>query len=134
MKKITNVMIEMYNLKNIDMMGYVFNKSNASYHHLIIPRRLNGPESIENGAILNRKTSHPYLHIVEGMDLDMFVAITQEIIEEKALGRLDRDCLAKIDCILDCFEKEYSGYRTSKGKVLIKPEFVYGRKMNKGEY
>ena len=128
MKKITNVMIEMYNLKNIDMMGYSFNKNNASYHHLIIPRRLNGPESIENGAILNRKTSHPYLHIVEGMDLDMFVAITQEIIEEKALGGLDKGCIERIDDILNEFEKEYSGYRTSKGKILIKPEFVYGRK------
>lgn len=129
MKRITDLMIEMYNLKNIDMMGYSFNKNNASYHHLIIPRRLGGPETIENGAVLNKDTSHPYLHVVEGIDLDMFVSITQEIIEEKALGRLDKECLERIDDILSCFEKEHSGKRTSKGKVLIKPEFVYERKM-----
>lgn len=129
MKRITDLMIEMYNLKNIDMMGYIFNKNNASYHHLIIPRRLGGPKTIENGAVLNRKTSHPYLHIVEGIDLDMFVSITQEIIEQKALGRLDKECLERIDDILSCFEKEHSGKRTSKGKVLIKPEFVYERKI-----
>lgn len=129
MRKITNLMIEMYNLKNIDFMGYSFNKNNASYHHLIIPRRLGGPETIENGAVLNGKTSHPYLHIVEGIDLDMFVSITQEIIEEKAIGRLDKECLERIDDILSCFEKEHSGKRTSKGKVLIKPEFVYERKV-----
>ena len=129
MKYITKLMIEKYNLKNIDMMGYRFNKNNASYHHLIIPRRMGGEESIENGAILNGKTSHPYLHIVEGIDIDMFISITQEIIEEKALGRLDKECLERIDDILNQFEKEHSGKRTSKGKALIKPEFVYGRKM-----
>lgn len=129
MKYITKLMIEEYNLKNIDMMGYRFNKNNASYHHLIIPRRMGGLETIENGAVLNGKTSHPYLHIVEGIDLDMFIAITQEIIDEKALGRLDKGCLKRIDDILNQFEKEHSGKRTSKGKVLIKPEFVYERKM-----
>lgn len=131
MRKITNLMIEMYNLKNIDFMGYSFNKNNASYHHLIIPRRLGGAETIENGAVLNGKTSHPYLHIVEGIDLDMFVSITQEIIEEKAIGRLDKECLGRIDDILSCFEREHSGKRTSKGKVLIKPEFVYERKLTR---
>lgn len=129
MRKITKLMIEEYNLKNIDMMGYVFKKNEATYHHLIIPKRLGGPESIENGAILNGNTSHPYLHIVEGIDLDMFVSITQEIIEQKALGRLDKECLKRIDDILSQFEKEHSGKRTSKGKILIKPEFVYGRKI-----
>ncbi len=51
MKRITKIMIEMYNLKNIDFMGYRFNRNNASYHHLIIPRRLGGEESVENGAV-----------------------------------------------------------------------------------
>ena len=129
MKYITKIMIEEYNLKNIDMMGYRFNKNNASYHHLIIPKRFGGEESIQNGAILNGKTSHPYLHIVESIDEDMFLAITSEIIDEKSLGRLDKECLDRIDDILSQFEKEHSGKRTSKGKVLIKPEYVYGRKI-----
>ncbi len=129
MKRITNIMIEKYNLKSIDMMGYVFSKNNASYHHLIIPRRMGGAETIENGAVLNGKTSHPYLHIVERMDLEMFLSITQEIIDEKAIGRLDKESLKRIDDILRCFEREHSGKRTRKGKVLIKPEYVYGRKV-----
>lgn len=129
MRKITKLMIEEYNLKNIDMMGYVFKRNEATYHHLIIPKRLGGEESIENGAILNGNTSHPYLHVIENIDLDMFVSITQEIIDEKALGRLDKDNLRRIDDILNQFEKEHSADRTSKGKVLIKPEYVYGRKV-----
>lgn len=131
MRKITNVMIEMYNLKNIDFMGYTFNKNNASYHHLIIPRRLGGAESIENGAVLNGKTSHPYLHIVEGIDRDMFEYITLKMIEEKYIGGIDKRCIEDIDKALDSFEREHSGKRTSKGKVLIKPEFVYERKLTR---
>ena len=128
MKYITKLMIEEYNLKSIDMMGYRFNKNNASYHHLIIPKRYGGEESIENGAILNGRTSHPYLHIVESIDKDMFDYITIKIIEEKYLGRIDKKCLEEIDKALDSFEKEHSTKRTSKGKILIKPEYINGRK------
>lgn len=129
MKSITKLLIKEYNLKNIDMMGYVFKRNEATYHHLIIPKRLGGEESIENGAILNGNTSHPYLHVVESIDEDMFLAITSEIIDEKAIGRLDKGSLKRIDDILDRFEKEHSADRTSKGKALIKPEYVYGRKI-----
>lgn len=128
MKEITNLIIREYRLKDIDFMGYRFNRYNASYHHLIVPRRLGGKETIENGAVLNGKSSHPYLHIVEGRDYEMFRAITEEMIKEKKLGRLDRSSLKRIDDILSCFEREHSSDTTSKGKVLIKDEFVRGRR------
>lgn len=129
MRYVARLIIEEYNLKNIDFMGYRFSKNNASYHHLIVPKRLGGKESIENGVVLNGVTSHPYLHTVESKDQDMFNAITNEMIIEKMLGRLDDKCLRRIDDVLTQFEKEYSGKRTSKGKILIKPEYVYGRKV-----
>lgn len=120
MKNITQQMIDIYNLKNIDFMGYEFNLGNVSYHHLLIPRRLGGEETIENGAILNRKTSHPYLHIIEGRDLDMFNSITNEMILQKMLGKLDIKSLKKIRDILIQFEREHSSDTTSKGQPLIK--------------
>jgi hypothetical protein len=129
MKKITEIMINEYKIKGIDMMGYRMNKNEASYHHLIIPRRKGGEESIENGAILNRKTSHPYLHIIEGIDREIFEYITIKMIEEKYIGRIDKRSIEEIDKVLDLFEREHSGKRTSKGKVLIKPEFIYERKI-----
>ena len=128
MKEITNLIIREYRLNGIDFMGYRFNRYNASYHHLIVPRRLGGKESVENGVVLNGKSSHPYLHIVEGRDYEMFKAITEEMIKEKELGRLDRSSLKRIDDILSCFEREHSSDTTSKGKVLIKDEFVRGRR------
>lgn len=128
MKEITNLMIREYKLNEIDFMGYRFNKNNASFHHLLVPRRMGGLESIENGAILNRNTSHPYLHIVEGRDYDKFLAITSEMLDENMLGRLDINCLKRIDDILNCFEREHSGDTTAKGRCLIKEEYIRGRK------
>ena len=124
MKRITRLMIEEYNLKKIDFMGYSFTKDNASYHHLIIPRRLNGPETVQNGAILNGKTSHPYLHIIEYKDLEIFNLITSEMIDENIKGRLDPDNLRRINDLLTYFEREHSGDSTKKGKALIKEEYT----------
>ena len=131
MKELTRLMIDTYNMKKIDFMGYYFNKKNASYHHLIIPKRNGGKETFENGVVLNGQTSHPYLHIIESIDEDIFDYITLEMIEEKYLCRVDEDSIRKIDDALHEFEKEYSGRRTSKGKILIKPEYVYGRKLRR---
>lgn len=124
MKRITNLMISQYNLKKIDFMGYIFTRDNASYHHLIIPRRLGGPETVQNGAILNGKTSHPYLHIIEYKDLDIFNLITSEMIDMNIKGFLDSSNLRKINDLLTCFEREHSGDSTKKGKVLIKEEYT----------
>ena len=124
MKSITNLMIDLYNLKKIDFMGYQFSKRNASYHHLIIPRRNGGKETIQNGAILNGQTSHPYLHIVEAKDYDMFLAITSEMIDENIKGHIDKENLRYIDDILCQFEREHSGDTTKKGKLLIKEEYT----------
>jgi len=124
MKPITKLIIEEYNLKKIDFMGYEFTRTNATYHHLIVPRRNGGKETFENGAVLNGKTSHPYLHIVESIDQDKFNAITNEMIIEKMIGGIDQECLKKIDDILTGFERENSGKRTSKGRILIKEEYT----------
>ena len=124
MKSITNLMINVYNLHKIDFMGYQFSKNNASYHHLIVPRRLGGKETIDNGAVLNGKTSHPYLHRIESVDYDMFLAITSEMIDENIKGYLDKENLRHIDDILTLFEREHSGDTTKKGKLLIKEEFT----------
>lgn len=129
MKSITNLMINEYRLKDIDFMGYRFNIDSASFHHLIIPRRCGGLETVENGAILNRNTSHPYLHIIEGRDYEKFRDITEEMIEENELGRLDTKNLRRIDEILRSFEREHSSDRTAKGKYLIKEEYIRGRRV-----
>lgn len=127
MKEITKLIIKKYALNELkyDFMGYYFKNTNRlSYHHLIIPKRFGGEETLENGALLVQYTSHNYLHIIEMYDYDMFCAITSEIIDEKIKGYLDIENLIAINDILNQFEKEYCGTRNAKGKLIIKEEYT----------
>lgn len=127
MKEITKLMIKQYAIMKLkyDFMGYLFQRSNQlSYHHLIIPNRNGGPMTFENGAILVQATSHDYLHIIERLDYDMFLAITSEMIDENLKGYLDWENIKAIDDILNQFEKEHCGDRTRKGKPLIREEYT----------
>lgn len=54
----------------------------------------------------------------------MFNALTNEMIDENIKGYLDMENLKYIDDILRCFEREYCGQRTKKGKPIIKEEYT----------
>lgn len=133
MRELTRIMIKKYALNKLkyDFMGYQFqNYNQLSFHHLIVPHRLCklqglGEGYLEwNGAILRQNTAHDYLHIIERYNLDMFNAITSEMIDENIKGYLDMQNLIYIDDILKCFEREYCGQRTKKGHPLIKEEYT----------
>ena len=124
MLHITRVMLAAFNITDTDSMGYSVDKSTANFHHLIIPRRNYGAKSISNGAILNKDTSHPYLHIIESKDYDMFYYITKEMMKENKLGRIDETCINAIDDILKTFEREHSGETNFLGEELIKEEYT----------
>ena len=134
MRDITKLMIAKYKLLELkyDFMGYEFKKEKElSFHHLIIPKRLckvqNIPEDgyVEwNGAILNQKTAHNYLHIIERYDPEMFGYITSEMIDENIQGYISIKNIKNIDDVLCVFEREYSGARTKHGDPLIKEEYT----------
>lgn len=127
MKEVTKLMIKEYKIKKLgyDFMGYTLQKNDIyTYHHLIIPKRDNGPFTKWNGAILCGETSHPYLHLIEEKDYDMFCYITSEMIDENIKGYLDIDNLRRISEVLKQFEREHCGDRTRKGKHLIKEEYT----------
>ena len=137
MREITKLMIKEYKLVKLgyDFMGYdITNKSNLSFHHLIVPHRnckamgLGEGYLDRNGAILNQTTSPDYLHLIEAQDYDMFLAITSELIDENVKGHLDIDNLRRIHDILECFEREHSSDRGKKGELLIKDDYVRRRK------
>lgn len=133
MKNITVTMINMYKINKLgfDFMGYKFDtKNQLSYHHLIIPKRNNGPETIQNGAILTQSqivSSHDYLHVIERIDPEIFYKITSEMIDENIKGKLDIQNLRAIHDMLRYFEREHDHDTTKKGKLLIKRSFVEGR-------
>lgn len=132
MKEITRLMINEYKIKQLgyDFMGYCLQKKDIyTFHHLIIPNRKGGKMEKWNGAILCGQTSHPYLHLIECKEPDMFYFITSEMIDMNIKGYLDIDNLRRIHNLLDTFEREYSGKRTSKGKILIKEEYTKRAKL-----
>ena len=130
MKQITKDMIRIYKIKELghDFAGYKLQKGDIyTYHHNIIAKRNGGPETIWNGAILCGKTIHPYLHLIESVDPDIFYELTSEMIDENIKGRLVIDNLKRIDDLLLYFEREHDHDTSKKGKLLIKREFVTGR-------
>ena len=130
MKMITREMIRRMKINKFgfDYMGYTFgNVNHLSYHHLLIPRRLGGKETFENGAILVQKTSHEYLHTIEYIDPEIFYLITAEMVEQNLKGKLDVESLKHIRDLLLYFEKEHYDKKNKKGKRLIKREYIKNR-------
>lgn len=120
-------MIKEFKIKQLDydFMGYSLQKGDIyTFHHLIVPNRKGGKYERWNGAILCGKTSHPYLHVIESKDYDMFCYLTSEMIDMNIKGYLDIGNLRNISDLLKQFEREHSGDRTRKGKVLIKEEYT----------
>lgn len=126
MKEITNLMIKEFNINKLgyDFMGYSLKKGDIyTFHHLIIPNRYGGKYERWNGAILCGETSHPYLHLIESKDYDMFTYITSEMIDMNIKGYLDIDNIRRIHDLLKQFEIEYAGVKGKKGKRLIKWDY-----------
>lgn len=133
MKQVTKQMIRDYQIKKVgfDFMGYSLQKNDIyTFHHLIVPHRkckeqgLGEGYFVWNGAILCGKTSHPYLHLIEAKDYEMFLAISSEMIDENIKGYLDIQNIRYIDDCLKSFEREHCSDRGNKGKLLIKEEYL----------
>lgn len=127
MKEITKLMIREFKIKQLgyDFMGYSLQKDDIyTFHHLIVPARFGGKYERNNGAILCGKTSHPYLHLIENVDYDMFCYLTSEMIDINIEGYIDVKHLKYIDECLKDFEREHCSDRTRKGKILIKEEYL----------
>lgn len=136
MKPITKEMIKIYNIRKLkyDFMGYKVDRMQSlSFHHLIVPHKDSRAAGIGdgyllwNGALLVQETSHDYLHIIEAIDREIFLAITQQMVEENQLGRLDIKNLKRIRDLLLYFEKEHSAVKNKKGKLLIKQKYITNR-------
>lgn len=126
MNDITKLMILIYKLEKLgyDFMGYEkAGNGDYSYHHLIIPKRHNGPATVQNGAII-RRVPHDYLHIIERYDLELFNAITSEMVDMNVKGYLDMINIQNINALLCYFEREYSGEYTKKGHPIVKEEYT----------
>lgn len=126
MSEITLYMIDYYCIKQLgyDFMGFqkINNNEILTYHHLLIPKRCNGEKTLENGVLLYR-TSHDYLHLIEVYDLDIFDAITSEMLDMVIKGYLDMENILQIDKLLCQFEDKYINF-FAHDQSIIKNEYT----------
>lgn len=121
-------LINEWDMDDIDWMGYKLGENEMfSYHHLV-PKRAGGKENINNGSILGDKSSHPYIHLIESVDFEMFRYITNMLYNINSQREMpSKQQLLAIRGVLEQFEREHCSDRSRKGNLIIKPEYVEGR-------
>lgn len=106
-----------------DFLGYTFNsKKELSTHH-ILPRHSGGKTKKDNLCVLNRFTSHNYIHLIEGTDYKVFLELSKYLLEEVKKGEISREQLLKIEDALQFFEYKYRNEEDRHGERLIRPEY-----------
>lgn len=135
MRYVSNLLINDFKLmeNKMDFMGYkVQRKESLTFHHFLVPKReckkvgLGDGYIYDNGVMLG--ISHPYLHVTEHYDYDLFCAITSEMLDMKIKGHLDLDNLRRIHEMLEEFEYMHRNHTSKKDKPIIKPEFITERR------
>ena len=124
MKQITKEMLKIYKpYSNLDWLNYKLVRSQLTFHH-IQKKCDGGKEIITNGALL-MPASHQYLHIIEYVDNDRYKTINKifEFInrQQREPTQDQRDIL---EYLLSEFEEQHRRDKTSKGKILIKREYM----------
>lgn len=133
MSKLRERLYKDYDLekKGYDFMGYEFNtKKELSTHH-ILPRHSGGKTKKNNLCILNRYTSHNYIHLIEDTDYKVFLELSKYLLEEITKGEINQEQLLRINDALEFFEYKYRDEEDRHGELLIKPEYKSKRIIKK---
>lgn len=121
MDNILKTLINIYNMNEIDWLGYKL-QDRYSYHH-IIKKCDGGKRTLDNGAVLFQ-TSHSYLHTIENYDIEKYILLNK-ILKDINMQRYmsTEEQLRQINFILSQFEDEYEEYISSRNKKIIKDEY-----------
>lgn len=125
MSRLREKLYTKYKLEEIgyDFMGYEFrSKKDLSTHH-IIPRHMGGQTKKNNLCVLNRETSHNYIHLIEDYDYKTFLQISKFLMEQVKKGQIGYDEVAHINELLLFFEDKFKNEQSRSGDPLIKPEY-----------
>ena len=124
MRHLVMEMKHIWKVNEVDWMGYSLKKGDSLSFHHIVKKENHGKFEIDNGALLNNNTSHPYLHLIETKDLDLYIYLNNLLKNINSQREYPtRQQLLAIDSILKQFEREHCSDKNSKGKLLIKKEF-----------
>lgn len=110
-----------------DFMGFEFEKKNDLSTHHILPRHEGGKTKKNNLCVLNRYTSHNYIHLIEDVDYKLFLQISKFLLEQVKKGEISMEQILRIYDVLDVFERKYKDAESRSGDLLIKPEYKNAR-------
>ena len=125
MSRLREKLYKEYNLEALgyDFLGYaVGSKKDLSTHH-ILPRHSGGKTQKDNLCVLNRYTSHNYIHLIEDTDYKIFLQVSKFLLEQVKKGEIGEEQLLRINDILEVFEKKYKDEEARNGELLIRPEY-----------
>jgi hypothetical protein len=133
MSRLREKLYKIYNLEELgfDFMGYEFgSKKELSTHH-IIPRHTGGQTKKGNLCVLNRTTSHNYIHLIEDYDYKAFLNISRLLLEQVKQGKIDIEEIKRINELLLIFEEKHKDDEAKNGTLLIKEEYKTKRIIKK---
>lgn len=125
MSRLREKLYKQYKLEEIgyDFLGYTFeDKKELSTHH-ILPRHSGGKTEKSNLCVLNRFTSHNYIHLIEDTDYKVFLELSKYLLEEVSKGEISKEQLLRIADVLQFFEFKYRDEEDRHGERLIRPEY-----------
>ena len=125
MKEIVRQMIELFQMDNIDWLGYELQEGDIFNFHHIINRSRGGLEIIDNGSILCNSSSHQYLHIIEYKDFDMYLYLSNILLSINNQRTMpNKQQQLAIESLLQQFEREHCSDTNAKGKPLIREKYI----------
>ena len=124
MKEITKQMLRIYKpISGLDWLNYKLKRSEVTFHH-ITKKVDNGRTDLSNGCLLT-KDSHAYVHLVECLDIETYLALTQMFrIINNQLSEPNDEQREQIEKILREFENTHKWDKSPKGKLLIKKKYL----------
>lgn len=121
MSDLLKFMIQMWNMNDIDWLGYESNER-YSFHHLK-KKSDGGKKIVSNGAVLHQ-SSHTYLHTIEYYDLDKYLYLNKILKDvNNQMQMTTKEQLQQIRYVLKEFQEEYEDKKSSRDKDIIKKEY-----------
>lgn len=124
MNQVKSDMLHIYKPRGLDWLGYKITRQNQYSFHHIVKIADGGQTNIQNGAILTT-ISHEYLNIIEYKDYEIYSRLNEMLlIVNNSISSPTLEHYQKVNDYLKFFEKEHIRDRNSKGKILIKTDYL----------
>ena len=125
MSRLREKLYKEYKLEELgyDFLGYTFDSKRELSTHHILPKHSGGETKKNNLCILNRFTSHNYIHLIEEYDYKVFLELSKYLLEEVKKGEISREQLLRIEDALQFFEYKFRDEEDRYGEKIIKPEY-----------